>query len=134
MKPFRHKSSKHKAKSHAKAQAQDTLKQNEFSKSSNEMNIESYIGQTVTVFVSSGGMSGSGFTGVLMDCSDCFVRLLITPSVPPACSLKNSCISRSDNIMFCMGCPFNDNRTVGSIAEISKESIVALVHNNLNSN
>lgn len=35
-----------------------------------------YIGQTVTIFTTSGGLSGSGFTGVLIsvDC-DC-IRLL----------------------------------------------------------
>ncbi len=50
-----------------------------------------YIGQTVTIFTSSGGESGSGFTGVLMTVNSVFVRLLTRIGPPPGCSLGNSC-------------------------------------------
>jgi len=35
-----------------------------------------YIGQTVTIFTTSGGLSGSGFTGVLLSVDCNVVRLL----------------------------------------------------------
>jgi hypothetical protein len=50
-----------------------------------------YIGETVTIFTSSGGESGSGFTGVLMKVNECFVRLLSRIGPPPGCSLGNAC-------------------------------------------
>ncbi|ACL77190.1 hypothetical protein [Ruminiclostridium cellulolyticum] len=54
-----------------------------------------YIGQTVTIFTSSGGDSGSGFTGVLMTVNSVFVRLLTRIGPPPGCSLGNSCTNFS---------------------------------------
>lgn len=54
-----------------------------------------YIGQTVTIFTSSGGQSGSGFTGVLMTVNNAFVRLLTRIGPPPGCSLGNSCTNFS---------------------------------------
>lgn len=54
-----------------------------------------YIGQTVTIFTSSGGESGSGFTGVLMTVNSVFVRLLTRIGPPPGCSLGNSCTNFS---------------------------------------
>ncbi|MCX7921595.1 MAG: hypothetical protein N3B21_06215 [Clostridia bacterium] len=50
-----------------------------------------YIGETVTIFTSSGGESGSGFTGVILSVNDCFVRLLSRIGPPPGCSLGNAC-------------------------------------------
>lgn len=50
-----------------------------------------YIGETVTIFTSSGGESGSGFTGVLLAVNACFVRLLTRIGPPPGCSLGNAC-------------------------------------------
>ena len=35
-----------------------------------------HLGQTVTIFTTSGGLSGSGFTGVLAGIGDCTVRLI----------------------------------------------------------
>lgn len=54
-----------------------------------------HIGQTVTIFTSSGGDSGSGFTGVLMSVNPVFVRLLTRIGPPPGCSLGNSCTNFS---------------------------------------
>lgn len=50
-----------------------------------------YIGTTVTIFTSSGGQSGSGFTGVLMSVNPVFVRLLTRIGPPPGCALGNAC-------------------------------------------
>jgi len=35
-----------------------------------------YVGQTVTVFTTSGGLSGNGFTGVLAGICDCTIKLI----------------------------------------------------------
>lgn len=50
-----------------------------------------HIGETVTIFTSSGGQSGSGFTGVILSVNDVFVRLITRIGPPPGCSLGNSC-------------------------------------------
>ena len=38
--------------------------------------LKRYIGETVTIFTTSGGQSGQGFTGVVLAVNDCFVRLI----------------------------------------------------------
>jgi hypothetical protein len=50
-----------------------------------------YIGETVTIFTSSGGQSGSGFTGVVLNVNNVFVRLITRIGPPPGCSLGNAC-------------------------------------------
>ena len=50
-----------------------------------------HIGQTVTVFTASGGLSGSGFTGVLAGIHDGCVRLITDIGAPPACPVGSSC-------------------------------------------
>jgi len=50
-----------------------------------------YIGQTVTIFTTSGGLSGSGFTGVLISADCRVVRLLCDVGAPPACSIGSAC-------------------------------------------
>lgn len=50
-----------------------------------------YIGETVTIFTSSGGQSGAGFTGVVLAANDVFVRLITRIGPPPGCSLGNAC-------------------------------------------
>ncbi len=50
-----------------------------------------YIGQTVTIFTSSGGISGSGFTGVLVGVDCNCVRLLCDVGAAPACPLGSNC-------------------------------------------
>ncbi len=50
-----------------------------------------YVGRTVTIFTTSGGLSGSGFTGVLAGvCGDC-VRLITDIGAAPACPVGCSC-------------------------------------------
>jgi len=50
-----------------------------------------YVGETVTIFTSSGGQSGAGFTGVILAVNNVFVRLLTRIGPPPGCALGNAC-------------------------------------------
>ncbi|MCL2203202.1 MAG: hypothetical protein FWB88_04620 [Defluviitaleaceae bacterium] len=50
-----------------------------------------YIGQTVTIFTTSGGLSGSGFTGVLAGICDCTVKLITDIGAPPSCPVGSAC-------------------------------------------
>ncbi|WP_024832274.1 hypothetical protein [Ruminiclostridium josui] len=117
-----------------------------------------YIGQTVTVFTSSGGESGSGFTGVLMTVNSVFVRLLTRIGPPPGCALGNSCSKFSAGEGYGAGCGSGFGGkgtgmsgaivpggvsgavtaggwdsipvyTVGSVTDIPIKSIVSFVHN-----
>ena len=49
------------------------------------------VGETVTIFTSSGGQSGAGFTGVVLAVNPVFVRLITRIGPPPACALGNAC-------------------------------------------
>ncbi len=98
------------------------------------------IGETVTIFTKSGGMSGCGFTGVLLGVNDCFVKLLSQIGPAPGCALGNSCSGTPyANGIGCLG-NMGDNmnngyqneypiRTVGSVTDIPIDSIAAFVHN-----
>src|SRR3712207_2567853 len=108
------------------------------------------IGETVTIFTESGGQSGSGFTGILLDVNKCYVRLTTHVGPAPACALGNCCSQRGsmespyDN--GCGGCGEADDdygmdghgvirchaNDVGSISDIPLCKIVAFVHNSLN--
>ena len=50
-----------------------------------------HIRQTVTIFATSGGLSGSGFTGVLLSVDMNCARLLADIGQPPACPLGSAC-------------------------------------------
>lgn len=113
-----------------------------------------YIGETVTIFTSSGGQSGAGFTGVILSVNDCFVRLITRIGPPPGCALGNACTGF--NVGKGYGCgtgntggygygtvlPASENgavtaggwngypvATVGSVTDIPISSIVSFVHN-----
>ncbi len=89
-----------------------------------------YIGQTVTIFTTSGGCSGSGFTGVLVSVSDCVVRLLVSAGEAPACPIGSSCsgygYNNNYNYSNSGGCCGNP---LGAIAVIPTNSIAAFTHN-----
>lgn len=51
--------------------------------------IEKYVGETVTIFTSSGGESGSGFTGIILSSNKEFIRILSKIGPSPECSLGN---------------------------------------------
>ncbi len=56
-----------------------------------------YLGQTVTVFTTSGGLSGAGFTGVLISADCNCIRLLCDVGAPPACPVGSSCSGGFNN-------------------------------------
>ncbi len=49
------------------------------------------IGKTVTIFTESGGISGSGFTGVLLSADCNCVRLLACVGAAPSCPIGSAC-------------------------------------------
>ena len=53
--------------------------------------LERYIGQTVTIFTTSGGLSGNGFTGVLAGICGCTIKLITDIGAPPACPVGSAC-------------------------------------------
>ncbi len=50
-----------------------------------------YIGQTVTIFTESGGLSGSGFSGVLAGICNGTVKLITCIGAAPCCPVGSSC-------------------------------------------
>ncbi|MDP4180426.1 MAG: hypothetical protein Q8942_04955 [Bacillota bacterium] len=121
--------------------------------------LANWVGTTVTIFTSSGGQSGAGFTGVLLCVNDVFVRLISRIGPPPGCALGNACTG------FAVGdCGYGSNNgcgggfgagygsgptfpaslngaegaggwngfpvyTVGSVVDIPTDRIVSFVHN-----
>lgn len=107
--------------------------------------LSNHIGKTVTIFTSSGGQSGSGFTGVILAVNHLFVRLITRIGPPPGCSLGNSC--SGFNVGAGHGIPYGAGPasfpgaaaaggwdgfpvyTVGSVTDIPIAAIVSFVHN-----
>ena len=83
-----------------------------------------YIGQTVTVFTTSGGCSGGGFTGVLVSVSSCVVRLLVSAGEAPCCSVGSNCTGYYNNQY-----GYTGGNILGAIAVIPTNSIAAFTHN-----
>lgn len=73
-------------------------------------NLIKYIGQTITIYTTSGGESGSGFSGVLLNVSKDHIKLITEPASPPNC----------------MDC---SQSSLGSITHIPINKIAAFVHN-----
>ena len=110
-----------------------------------------YIGQTVTIFTTSGGLSGNGFTGVLAGICDCTVKLITDIGAPPACPIGSDCCGgypmmeeecRCDTRCG-RPCRCNENRGrgrgrgrygwnwLGSVTEIPLDKIASFTHNAL---
>jgi hypothetical protein len=86
-----------------------------------------FIGETVTIFTTSGGESGRGFTGVVLSVNHCFVRLITQIGPAPGCALGNACSGlpgRCD--CQCDGDWYN---RVGSVTDIPVDRIASFVHN-----
>ena len=79
------------------------------------------IGETVTIYTTSGGQSGCGFTGVILSVNCSFVRLITRFGSAPSCALGSSCGG------------FNNRgyrgSSVGSVCDIPIERIACFVHN-----
>jgi len=87
------------------------------------------IGKTITVFTASGGISGSGFTGVLLSADRECIRILCDVGAPPACPVGSSCTND-----FGPWGEINDNfgfygNPMGSVAIIPLHAIVSLTYN-----
>ena len=107
-----------------------------------------FTGTTVTIFTSSGGASGSGFTGVLAGVCDGCVRLITCIGAPPCCPLGSDCDDEFDfgrgfgwgwgnswgwgggrgGFGGCCGGDRNNN-LLGSVTNIPICNIVGFVHN-----
>ncbi|MCL2377227.1 MAG: hypothetical protein FWC76_07525 [Defluviitaleaceae bacterium] len=88
------------------------------------------IGKTVTIFTTSGGISGSGFTGVLLSADREVVRLLCDVGAPPCCPLGSSCT----NDFGPWGAVGNDfggflGNPLGAVAVIPLCAIACFTHN-----
>lgn len=101
-----------------------------------------HIGQTVTIFTTSGGISGSGFTGILVSADINCVRLICDIGMPPACPIGSSCIGVGSNAGFGFGSGFGGGfsggfnngffgNPFGSIAVIPTRAIACFTHNAL---
>ena len=105
-----------------------------------------YIGQTVTIFTTSGGESGRGFTGVVASVNCNVVKLIAEIGPGPGCALGNECDSEcecqgeglgdgEEELAGGIGNSRNRNRSrfhgfgLGSIVEIPIDKIAAFVHN-----
>jgi hypothetical protein len=95
------------------------------------------IGDTVTIFTTSGGDSGSGFTGVILSVNPCFVRLVTHIGPAPGCALGNACVGPIGGHVGGYGDGYGGGygagagyiRTVGSVTDIPLDRIVAIVSN-----
>jgi hypothetical protein len=93
--------------------------------------LSDYIGQTVTIFTTSGGPSGSGFTGVLAVVTPNFVRLITQIGSAPGCALGNCCsgIGQGHGNIGGRGRANCNGNTLGSVVDIPCWSIASFVHN-----
>ncbi len=82
-----------------------------------------HIGETVTIYTTSGGQSGLGFTGVILSVNECFVRLITCIGPAPGCALGSACsCGRGRGFGRVI-------QTVGSVVDIPIDRIAAVVHN-----
>jgi len=89
------------------------------------------IGKTVTIFTTSGGISGSGFTGVLLSADREVVRLLCDVGAPPACAVGSACTNGFGPWgaeTGCNGGGFFGN-PLGAVAVIPLCAIACFTHN-----
>jgi hypothetical protein len=98
--------------------------------------IYEFIGETVTIFTTSGGASGNGFTGVVLSVNQNFVRLMTEQGTPPTNPINNTLDVNINNFGFDgigstgMGGNRRDNNSrFGSVCDIPIENIAAFCHN-----
>lgn len=100
--------------------------------------LERFVGETVTIFTTSGGASGCGFTGVVLSVNNCFVRLVTDFGEAPGNPLAENICGEMDHEMDDHDCNnsarrrrngHNHRRMVGSVCEIPIDRIAAFCHN-----
>lgn len=93
-------------------------------------NMARYIGETVTVFTTSGGISGTGITGVLVAVNCDYIKIITQIAAPPSCPLGSSCTGPVGFFGGGFGCksrfPVNP---LGSVSEIPIYTIASFTHN-----
>ncbi|MFV0341724.1 MAG: hypothetical protein ACK5JH_02375 [Anaerocolumna sp.] len=98
-----------------------------------EEHIRKYVGETVIVFTESGGISGCGFTGVLLSVNCDFIRIDSRQGMAPSCPLGSSCCgdlnNDSNDSNNCNNNRKRNHYNVGSVCDIPVDSIVAFCHN-----
>ena len=85
-------------------------------------NMSNCIGETVTIFVNGGGLSGLGFTGILLDVNSIYVKLITAIGPAPSCALFNSCF-------YFKSCMSTAYKNLGSLTYIPVHKIASFVHN-----
>ncbi len=85
-----------------------------------------FIGQTVTIFTSSGGASGCGFTGVLLLVNPDFVTLVNRIGSPPSNPFGESNVCDKKEFRNYDECEFH---SIGSVCDIPIDKIVSFCHN-----
>lgn len=93
-----------------------------------------FIGTTVTIYMTSGGQSGFGVTGVLTNVNPSFIKLITCIGPAPCCCLGSACTGGRIGPRGGFGAgggfasaPFLNN--VGSVVDIPVDKIAAYVHN-----
>ena len=84
-----------------------------------------FIGQTVTIFTTSGGASGCGFTGILMSVNCCYCRITTDIGVAPANPLSQHICPWQGETDKCQ----RHCNTIGSVCDIPIDRIAAFCHN-----
>ncbi len=90
--------------------------------------IHKFIGQTVTIFTASGGVSGCGFTGVVLAVHCDFVRLVVREGSAPTNPLYDNYYNNyndCDNGSSYNKCCYK----TGAVVDIPIDRIVSFVHN-----
>ncbi|MGI6086310.1 MAG: hypothetical protein ACOYIF_12940 [Acetivibrionales bacterium] len=90
--------------------------------------LQRYKGKIVTIFTTGGGLSGLGFTGVVLDVNDAYVRLIAKPGPAPLClwtfEKNTGPVEKVPQGNFCLApAPF-----LGSEIFIPASKIVSVVH------
>lgn len=107
--------------------------------------IREFVGETVTIFTTSGGASGCGFTGIILSVDSGFVRLVIEQGMAPTNPLAENICGDYDGNGGRGGCggdlggsggyngrsvrDRNGQRNVGSVVDIPIDRISAFCHN-----
>lgn len=81
-----------------------------------------YIGQTITIYTVSGGESGSGFTGVLLDVKNDYIKILSKIASPPDFIYDTDEKEINEN---------NEALSLGTMTNIPINKIAAFVHNTI---
>lgn len=81
-----------------------------------------YIGQTITIYIISGGAAGTGFTGVLLEVKKDYIKILSKAMSPPQINIEGCYRIEDVEDKY-------DDSSLGIITNIQIDKIAAFVHN-----